>query len=134
MPRKKKAAGPLTRADRVVMVNFGLALHTSYLTEEQERLAEKGYLRVKRTSGLHSMTVEPTTKGERAAERWVEKLAVEETRALSEEALEALVERAPHAELVERRLGFQPAGRPVRWVPNSLGRAVIALALAGSGE
>lgn len=111
----------------MVMVNFGLALHTSYLTEEQRRLADKGYLRVRETDGLHSLIVEPTSKGERAAERWAAKLAEQELRALSERALECLLTRTPHEELVERRLGFQPAGKPVRWVPNSLGRAVIEL-------
>lgn len=125
--KKRKPTGPLTRMDRVVMVNFGLALHTSYLTEEQRRLAEKGYLKVKETDGLHSLIVEPSAKGERAAKAWAEKLARQELHALSERALECLLTRMPHEELVERRLGFQPAGKPVRWVPNSLGRAVIEL-------
>jgi len=122
----------ITADEKKALVNFGLSLHTSWLTPEQERLERKGYLRVRRGAGLHSMIVDVTPRGERAAERWLPGLAARELRELTREGLEALLARRPHPELEARGLGFRPAGRPVRWVPNKVARAVIDL--AGAGE
>jgi hypothetical protein len=118
----------LNTHDQAVLVTFGLALHTSWLTESNEKLRENGYLRVKKGDGMHSMVVTRTKKGDAAAERWLPKLARQELATLSEEALEALIAREPNEELEATMLGFVPAGRKSRFVPNELGRAVIALA------